>query len=78
MRLLLSFGSTNGTHAYALRYYMQAVIMVIDSSDRDRLHVSAEELHRMMEHEVGWRSLCGTCMHWLLIHAAYTVHMIRV
>jgi hypothetical protein len=26
--------------------------MVIDSTDRDRLHISTSELHRMMEHEV--------------------------
>ena len=30
----------------------QAVIMVIDSSDRERLPLIRDELHKMMEHEV--------------------------
>ncbi|KAJ3184839.1 hypothetical protein HDU85_001518 [Gaertneriomyces sp. JEL0708] len=29
----------------------KAVILVIDSTDKARLHLSREELHRMMEHE---------------------------
>ncbi|CAG8843027.1 14402_t:CDS:1, partial [Racocetra persica] len=34
-------------------YYIRtkAVIMVIDSTDRDRLHISRVELHTMMEDE---------------------------
>ncbi|KAJ3058881.1 ADP-ribosylation factor-like protein 5A [Quaeritorhiza haematococci] len=34
-------------------YYVnsKAVIMVVDSTDVARLHISKEELHRMMEHE---------------------------
>lgn len=29
----------------------RAVIMVIDSTDKDRLHISKEELHKMMDHD---------------------------
>lgn len=32
---------------------MQAVIMVIDSTDAARLDIAKHELHQMMEHEVG-------------------------
>jgi exopolysaccharide biosynthesis protein len=31
---------------------MQAVIMVVDSSDRKRVGLTKAELHKMMEHEV--------------------------
>lgn len=41
-------------------YYVntRAVIMVIDSTDQDRLHISASELHRMLEHD----NLRGSCL----------------
>ena len=46
--------SSNDPRASWKTYYIKtkAVIMVIDSTDKDRLHLSRTELHTMMEDEV--------------------------
>lgn len=46
--------------AYFRRLRIQAVIMVVDSSDTDRLHIAKRELHQMLESEV--RGVCLSYM----------------
>ncbi|TPX68185.1 hypothetical protein SpCBS45565_g03261 [Spizellomyces sp. 'palustris'] len=51
--LVWDIGGQDSLRASWSTYYTnaRAVIMVIDSTDRARLHLSKEELHRMMEHD---------------------------
>ena len=37
---------------YVFMWHFQIVILVVDSTDRERLTVTKEELHQMLAHEV--------------------------
>ena len=34
---------------YSYMYFFQFIILVVDSTDRERLSISKEELHKMLE-----------------------------
>lgn len=40
-------------------YFLQIVILVVDSTDRERITLNKEELHRMLAHEVTTRGHCS-------------------
>jgi len=52
--LMWDIGGQESLRASWSTYYVntKAVILVVDSTDHARLHLSREELHRMMDHEV--------------------------
>lgn len=51
--------------------FIQFVIMVIDSTDRNRLNISRDELHQMLKHE----ELSRAC---LLVYANKQVSIIKI
>eukprot|EP00158_Paraphelidium_tribonemae_P000454 Partr_v1_DN22402_c0_g1_i4_m32074 putative ADP-ribosylation factor-like len=51
--LMWDIGGQQSLRSSWSTYYVntRAVIMVIDSTDRDRLHITASELHKMMDND---------------------------